>query len=139
MIRFAFLGALALTIAGCTDISVPPQPLNIVTRGTEPIYQYRSDGKILATSCLSGKPSGYGAVPSACAVDSAFASQVVRTHDLVHPRHAGASYAARPARVAYEYIYGTAPQEGDTEGPQPGVLIPVAPGPADQEEEAAEN
>jgi hypothetical protein len=126
--------ALALFTSGCAyDMAAPLETRNIVTRGTEPVYQVREDGKILATACLTGKPSGYGPVPSACAVDSAFASQVVNPHDLVHPRQAGASYAARPARVAYEYIYGT-PQAADgNAGPQPGVLIPVAPGAVDDE------
>lgn len=116
--------AVLMMLSGCDE--VPPQSrLSVVTRGAEPIYQYRADGKILPTACMSRQPAGYGSVPSGCSVDSAFAAQVSHKHDLVRPHRVGNSYSARPARVAYEYIYG-APQNANGLGqPQPGILIPV--------------
>lgn len=118
----------ATTLSACMTDTQPEQRLSIVTRGTEPLYQYRADGRISPTSCLAGTPAGYGSAPSACAVDSAFARQAHHPHDLVHPRQPGYTYAARPAKAAYEYIYGTMPSDGAADAPAPGVLIPVAPG-----------
>lgn len=102
-------------------------PLNVVTRGTEPLFTARADGTVLATACLAGRPSGYGDTPSACALDSVMGQQVARPGDLVHPHPPGRPYAAPTARAAYEYINGALPGGAGGNGPAPAVVVPVPP------------
>lgn len=79
---------------------------DLLARGAEPLYQLRPDGRIVATSCVAGRPSGYGSAPPGCAVDNAFAVQVAHPSDLVAPRQPGPPIGAPAAAAAYDYIYG---------------------------------
>ena len=125
-----------LPLAACTQVEralLAPDPYAsgggaVVTRGLEPRFAQRSDGSIAANACLSGRPSGYGTIPSACVLDSVLAAQVAHPQDLVQPRAPGRPYAGPTARAAYEYIYGGLPSDPSAAGPDPGVLIPVPPG-----------
>ena len=122
--KLIVIAAAASLLSGC-EPEPPEQRLSVVTRGTEPIYQMREDGRIAATACLTGHPAGYGSTPSACTVDSVFGQQIANPQDMIAPRSPGPSYAARPAQAAYEYIYGEMPTDGQHNGPQPSILIPV--------------
>lgn len=127
------LGLGGFALAAC-DTAPADDGVSVVTRGTEPIYQFRGDGRIAATACLNRRASAAGVVPSACAVDSVFGQQVRYQHDLVRPHTPGPGSTYPPASAAYEYIYGEMPGDGRDTQPAPGVLIPVQPEAATSEE-----
>ena len=97
--------ALAPLLAACAYEPLEIAP-DVLARGAEPWYQLRPGGGIAATSCLAGRPSGYGQAPPACVVDNAFAVQAANPSDLVAPRQPGDPLAAPVAAAAYDYIFG---------------------------------
>ncbi len=125
----ALVGLLPFLLSGCLYEPLDGRP-SVITRSTEPLYQRRPDGLVAATSCLSGRPSGYARTPSACVVDSTFAAQASDAGHLVHPRAPGPGYAQPVAAAAYLYIYGTPPAGaagGQAAAGAPPQRIDVAP------------
>ena len=121
-----------LSVFLVTGCGFPPLEQNpgVLSRAPEPLYQWQQNGVVAASSCASGKPSGYGVHPSGCAVDNAFGRQVANVNDMVSPRNPGPGYAARPARAAYSYIFGIEYREllyGKPKRPNRPEVIEVPP------------
>lgn len=113
-------------IAGCV-VQEPVMNRAILTRATEPVYQFRSDGAVTATACLR-RGTGLGVIPPGCVMDQAFAVQAAVPSHLVHPVQPGLPYAVPAATAAYDYIYGAGaaatPGGRATQG-QPGVEVVI--------------